>query len=76
MDFQQNQITLATTKTGYNSNNYNRRRNLFRLVFFEQRSHGEGKNKLATNEIIYTAMEIDKTTTALKHLTIIEKDIN
>jgi len=41
--FQQNQITLAATKTGSDGNNYNRRRNLFRLVFSERRSHGEEK---------------------------------
>jgi len=47
MGFQQNQITWATTTTGFDSNNYNRHRNLFRLVFFEQRSHGEDKKKIS-----------------------------
>lgn len=41
MGFQQNQITWATTTTGFDGNNYNRHRNLFRLVFSEQRSHDE-----------------------------------
>jgi len=54
MGFKQNQITWATTTTGFDSTNYNRHRNLFRLVLFEQRSHGEDKKKLATNEIICT----------------------
>lgn len=62
MDFQQNQITWATTTTGFDSNNYNRHRNLFRLVSFK-RSHGEDKKKkLATNEIICTRTAIDQTT--------------
>lgn len=61
MDFQQNQITWSTTTTGFDSNNYNRHRNLFRLVSFK-RSHGGDKKKLATNEIICTRTAIDQTT--------------
>jgi len=47
MGFKQNQITWVTTTTGFDSTNYNRHRNLFRLVFFEQRSHGEDKKKIS-----------------------------
>jgi len=60
MGFKQNQITWATTTTGFDSTNYNRHRNLFRLVFFEQRSHGVDKKKLATNEIIHKRKESTK----------------
>lgn len=51
MSFQQNQITWATTTTGSDSNNYNRHRNLFRLVFSEQRSHEEEEKEEEKNEL-------------------------
>lgn len=66
MGFQQNQITWATTTTGSDSNNYNRHRNLFRLVFSEQRSHEEEEEK-EKEKISYqrdhlcTATAIDRT---------------
>lgn len=55
MDFQQNQITRATTKTGFNGNNYNRRRNLFRLVFSERRSHEEEK-QISYQQVIWSSV--------------------
>lgn len=65
MSFQQNQITWATTTTGSDSNNYNRHRNLFRLVFSEQRSHEEEAEKEEKNSYqrdhLYGATAIDRT---------------
>lgn len=63
MDFQQNQITRATTKTGFNGNNYNRRRNLFRLVFSERRSHEEEK-QISYQQVIWSSVTAAAATVA------------